>query len=349
MIRVVWVLGLLIAATLPAMAQDTTGVVIVSVRDQSGQPVRDALVSIDTDSAAIALRGRTSAQGIIRFPAVRVGSHAIQVIRLGYAPTYSSFTADRVETRVTLELRAIAMPLDSIVVRAARTGLHGLVTTRGMELLPHAPRPVRGATVEILDQRFRARTDRDGRFSIGALGEGSYSVLVRSDGLVTRVVPIYVPPENGVDVTIVLDSMVADYQRRDDVLMREMSLRLREANNPSALVGEHELRAPPGTSLREALREAPSAISRGLILKDDVTCVYLNGEPRNRMTADDILAEDVRAVEVYGLDAKQGTMRPKGWRKQEFCGTGMNEGPLLKFTESYNIARVIVVWTKRRR
>lgn len=347
MIRTGYLLALLTAATVPAMAQDTTGVVIVSVRDQAGQPVRDALVSIDTDSAATALRGRTSAQGIIRFPEVRVGTHAIQVVRLGYAPTYSTFTADSTETRISLELRAIAMPLDSIVVRATRTGLHGLVTTRGFELMPHAPRPVRGATVEILDHRFRARTGGDGRFSVGALGEGSYSVLVRSDGLVTRVVPVYVPPENGVDVTIVLDSMVADYQRYDDVLMRDMSRRLREANHPSALVGEHELRAPPGTSLREALREAPSAVSRGLVLKDNVTCVYVNGEPRHRMTADDILAEDVRAVEVYGLDAYGGTMRPQPFTG--FCGTSVYPGLLLKFTESFNVARVLVVWTKRRR
>lgn len=349
MIRRLCFLALVTAAAVPVMAQDTTGVVVVSVRDQAGQPVRDALVSIDTDSAAIAQRGRTSAQGLIRFPDVRIGSHAIQVIRLGYAPTYSTFTADSIETRLSLELRAIAMPLDSIVVRAARTGLHGLVTTRGMELLPHAPRPVRGATVEILDQPFRARTGRDGRFSIGALGEGSYSVLVRSDGLVTRVVPIYVPPDNGVDATFVLDSMVADYQRRDDVLMREMSTRLRQANNPSALVGEHELRAAPGTSLREALREAPSAMSRGLLLRDDITCVYVNGDPRPRMTADDILAEDVRAVEVYGLDAFKSTMAPRPWLKQQFCGSGTEEGPLLDFKVSYNIARVLVVWTKRRR
>jgi phytoene dehydrogenase-like protein len=32
-----------------------------------------------------------------------------------------------------------------------------------------------------------------------------------------------------------------------------------------------------------------------------------------------------------------------------FCGTGTHEGPLITFRESYNVARVIIVWLKRRR
>jgi hypothetical protein len=344
-------IGLAIGLLIHAPALLAQGTVSGVVRNELGQPVAEALVSIDPDSAGSALRTRTDAEGRFRIVNVRTGRHELQVVRLGFAPHYATIEVGTGETGLTIEMTRIPIQLDSIVVRAARTGLYGTVATRGWELLQHEPRPLRDVTVEILDTPYRARTSADGRFSVAELREGAYSLLVRVDRFASRIVPVYVPPEGGVDVTIVLDSMVADYQRRDDYLMRDISRRLREATNPSAMVPLHELAGPPGQSLRDALRAAPSAITRGLVLRDDVTCVYVNAEPRPRMIADDILAEEVQSVEVYGAFARGGTMAPPSpWRIGEFCGTGMNAGPIGASKEvSYNVARVIVVWLKRRR
>ncbi|HEX9564807.1 MAG TPA: carboxypeptidase-like regulatory domain-containing protein [Gemmatimonadaceae bacterium] len=335
--------------TRAVVAQDTVGSVSGIVRDELGQPIVDALVVIDAESTS--QRTRTDASGRFRFTSVSIGRHELDVVRLGFAPHRSTIEVGTVELGLTIELQTVPVRLDTIAVQATRPGLYGTVATRGMELLPHAPRPLRGVTVEILDTPHRTSTDGDGRFRVEQLGEGSYSILVRLDRYASRMVPVYVPPAGGVDVTIVLDSTVAEYQRRDDFILRDISRRLREATNPSALIGLHELAAPDGTTLKDALRVAPSALSRGLVLKDDVTCVYIDGKPQPRMTAADIVASDVQTVEVYGTFARGGTMTPPGpWPLGGPCGSGMRQSPGEHHrTDAYNVARVIVVWMKRGR
>jgi len=350
-----WV-GVAAAIVLPGLllAQDSTGTIAGIVRDELGQPVRNALVVIDAESET-AQRTRTNAEGRFRFLDIRVGRRDVQVVRLGFAPHREWIEVTAAGIEITVEMRRAPVLLDTVAVRAARPGLYGTVSTRGMELLPHEPRPLRGVIVEVIDQPYRATTDADGRFSLERLGEGAYSLLVRLDRYQTRMVPVYVPPEGGVDISVVLDSTIADWQRRDDYQLREISHRMREAINPSALVGLHELVSPEGTTLAEALRVAPSALSRGLLVRNDVTCIYVNGLPRPGMVASDILASDVQAVEVYGTmfrGRSQFTQAPEiPWPLGTFCGTGTAQGPSRNagLGVSYNIVRVLVVWTKQRR
>lgn len=353
--RLRWlVVSALISAPHVLGAQDSTGTVAGIVRDELGQPVHDALVVIDAESET-AQRLRTSTAGRFRFVGIRVGRRDLQVVRLGFAPHREWIDVTTAGIEVTVEMRRAPLLLDTVAVRATRPGLYGTVSTRGMELLPHDPRPLRGVIVEVIDQPYRATTDAAGRFSLDKLGEGAYSLLVRLDRYQTRMVPVYVPPEGGVDISVVLDSTIADWQRRDDTQLREISHRMREATNPSALVGLHELVSPEGTTLAEALRVAPSALSRGLLVRNDVTCIYVNGFPRPGMIASDILASEVQAVEVYGTMMKgrsTGTQAPEvPWLLGTFCGTGTFQGPGQNYNKgiSYNIARVLVVWTKQRR
>jgi hypothetical protein len=328
------------------------------VRDGFGAPIRDAVVVIDPDSAS--QRTRTSADGRFRIDSVRFGEHTLQVARIGFRPLRTMIDVHATGLDVVIVMDPVPVVLDTISVRVARTGIHGTVSTRGISLLPHEPRALRGATVEVLDRPYRTTTDRDGTFRIDDIGEGSYSLLVRLDRYQSRIVPVLVPETGGLDVTVVLDSTIADWQRREDYQLRDISRRLREATNPSAFVSAAELVGPEQMTLKDALRVAPSTLSRGLVIKDDVTCVYVDGQPRPGMTAGDIFADEVHAVEVYGVFAKGNTMAPPvPWLLGTFCGTGSRQGPSgqpdlapgirRSRLEADNFARVIVVWLKRRR
>jgi len=348
----------LLLMTRALTAQTPTGVVTGTVRDEIGRPVRDAVVVLDAETAP--MRVRSGAEGQFRIESVPVGSHELQVVRIGFRPHRSRITVTESGIEVAVVIEHAPMLLDTVAVRVARTGIHGIVTTRGISLLPHEPRPLRGAIVEILDSPYRTTTTADGRFSVGALGEGAYSLLVRIDRYQSRVLSVYVPPDGGVDMTVVLDSTIADWQRREDMELREISRRIREATNPSAFVSMAELAGPEGMTLNDALRVAPSALSRGMIVRDDITCVYIDGDPRPGMTAGDILAADVQAVEVYGINAKGGTMVPRRpWQMGTFCGTGNRMGPFDRGQvmrgerrsrlDMDNWVRVLVVWLKRGR
>jgi len=339
-------------------AQTATGFVAGMVRDEVGRPVREALVVLDAETTP--MRVRTSAEGRFRIDRVPVGGHELQVVRIGFRPHRSRISVTETGLEVAVTLDVAPMLLDTIAVRVSRTGIHGIVTTRGISLLPHDPRPLRGAIIEVLNSPFRTTTAGNGRFSLGEIGEGAYSLLVRIDRYQSRIVSAYVPPEGGLDLNVVLDSTIADWQRREDMELREISRRVREALNPSAFVSAVELAGPERTTLAEALRVAPSTLSRGLLVKDDISCIYVDGVPKPGMVASDFLAEDVHAVEVYGINARGGTQAPlKPWQMGTFCGTGTRQGPFARAElppgarpsriEADNIARVVVVWMKRGR
>lgn len=353
---------LLLLATWPVTIEAQSPASLTgTVRDSTGRPVRDAVVVVDFETAA--LRTRTDSTGSFRFAAVAVGRHEIQFARLGFRPHRATIDVPSTGLDVTIVLEPIAIPLDTVAVRVSRPGVYGTVSTRGMSLLPHEPRPLRGAIIEVLDSPHRTSTTADGRFSLSAVGEGAWSLLVRLDRYQSRVVGAYVPPDGGVELNIVLDSTIADWQRREDNELREISRRIREANNPSAFVSAAELVGPAGMTLATALRNAPSTLSRGLLVKDEITCVYIDGVPRPRMTANDIDAGDVHAVEVYGLDGRGGFQQPSHqWPSGTFCGTGFKQGPGWRppagegprgysapAREADNLARVLVVWMKKGR
>lgn len=332
-----------------------------TVRDVLGNVIPGAVVVIDADSAA-SLRTRTSADGRFRIEGVTVGKHELQVARIGFRPVRSSIDVPPGGLDVPVSMEPVPALLDTVSIRVARTGIHGVVTTRGISLLPHEPRPLRGAIIEVLDTRHRTTSGRDGSFRIDGIGQGAYSLLVRLDRYQSRMLPVIVPEGGGLDVTVVLDSTIADWQRREDYEFREISRRIREARNPSAFVSAAELVGPYDMTLKDALRVAPSTLSRGLLVKDDVTCVYVEGKPQPGMTTSDILAHEVHAVEVYGITATGSTSAPAvPWLLGTFCGTGTRQGPGWRPSRGEgprgfvhrepidNVARVVVVWLKRRR
>jgi hypothetical protein len=347
-------LGIVVTTgTLPLHAQ---GPAVVSgvVRDESGAPVREALVVIDPDS--LSLRARTDTTGRFRIAGVPTGTYEVRVVRIGFRPHSQMIDVVGRELEIAIELGSAPIPLDTVAVRASRPGLYGLVITRGISLLPHEPHALRGARVEALSQPHTANTGPDGRFSMPQLGAGAYAVLVTLNGYATRMVPVTVPPDGGVDITVTLDSLYADYQRWDEDQKRGISWRVRRATSPAAFVPLHELDLE-AKDLRDGLRYSYSLLSRGLRITTG--CIYLNGQPRTEVALQDIDPKDVEALEVYVPGTLEVPDRlppfPTGTPCEALWGTSVSAtsasrgiSARVPIRSRGNKDTVIVIWTRGR-
>lgn len=78
-------------------------------------------------------------------------------------------------------------------------------------------------------------------------------------------IPVTIPSDGGVEITVTLDSLYAEYQRRDDDQKRGISWRMRRAISPAAFVPLHEIDTEQ-KNLKDAIRYSYSLLSRGLII-----------------------------------------------------------------------------------
>jgi hypothetical protein len=287
----VWMFGLSLTTTV--LHAQGTAVVSGVVRDEAGAPIREVLVVIDPDS--LSLRTRTGADGGYRIT-VPTGRYEVRVVRIGYRPQSHTITVTAPSTELNIVLQAVAIPLDTVAVRASRPGLYGLVVTRGIALLPHEPRVLRGARIEAVNSPHNVTTGADGRFNMPQLNAGAHSVMVSLEGFVTRLIPVTIASDGGIELTVVLDSLYAEYQRWDEEQKRGISWRSRRAISPSAFVPLHEIDLE-AKDLRDGIRYSESLLSRGLVIRDG--CIYLNGQPRTELALQDIDPRDVEAIEIY--------------------------------------------------
>jgi Carboxypeptidase regulatory-like domain len=341
------------AGTLQAQA---TAVVSGVVRDEVGRPIPEALVVIDPDS--LSLRARTSAAGRFRISGVPSGSYEVRVVRIGFRPHSRRIEVAGRELEFEVELSSVPIPLDTVAVRASRPGLHGLVVTRGISLLPHEPRAIRGAQVEALNTPHTVRTGADGRFSMPQLPAGAHAVFVTLDGYVTRMVPVTVPYDGGVEIMVTIDSLYAEYQRWDEADTRSIGWRVRRATSPATFVPLHDIDLD-AKDLRDGIRYSYSLLSRGLVIRGG--CIYLNGKPRTELELQDIDPEDVVALEVYPPGTLQDPDRlppfPIGTPCERLWGTSALDKQASRgraqsrvaMRARGNILIAIVVWTRGRR
>ena len=350
--------ALLLGIVITTGVVQTQGTATVSgvVRDETGAPVREALVVIDPDS--LSLRARTDTAGRFRIAAVPAGRYEVRVVRIGFRPHSRTIDVIGRELDVVIELRSVPIPLDTVAVRASRPGLYGLVVTRGISLLPHDPRALRGARVEALNQPYSASTGSDGRFSMPQLNAGAHAVLVTLDGFSTRMVPVTIPVDGGVEITVTLDSLYAEYQRWDDDQMRGISWRVRRATNPAAFVPQHEIDLE-AKDLRDGIRYSHALLSRGLRIRGG--CIYLDGKPRTELALQDIDPRDVAALEVYVPGTLEDNDRLPPFPRNTPCD-GLWGPPVSPIAASRGRAAarvpvrnrgnrdiVIVIWTRGRR
>lgn len=137
-------LALLLGIIFTSATLYAQGPAVVSgvVRDENNVPVREALIVVDPDS--LSLRTRTGSDGSYRIT-VPSGRYEVRVVRIGFKPQSHTITVSGQPVELNIVLQTIAIPLDTVAVRAARPGLYGVVVTRGISLLPHEPRALRGA------------------------------------------------------------------------------------------------------------------------------------------------------------------------------------------------------------
>lgn len=348
--------AVLLGVIVTASALEAQGPVVVSgtVRDETGAPIREALVVIDPDS--LRLRARSGVDGRYRIPDVPVGRYEVRIVRIGFRPQSRTIDIAGREVEINFDLQSVPIPLDTVAVRATRPGLHGLVNTRGIALLPREPRVIRGARVQVLNDPHSASSGSDGRFSMPDLAAGSHTVLVSLDGYVSRMVPVTIPADAGVQITVTLDSLYAAYQRKDEDQLRGVSWRIRRATSPAAMVSPLEL--DMDLDLRESLKYAESLLSRGVRLLS--ACVYLNGQARTDLAIQDIDPESIEAIEVYPTGTLQDQDRLPSFPPLTPCGrlwgatpaATVAGGPRVgqtKMRNRGNIFDVLVIWTRGRR
>jgi hypothetical protein len=347
---IAWLMGTVLLTS--AVNAQEPAVVTGVVRDERGGPIREALVVIDPDS--LSLRVRTGADGRYRLT-VPAGRYEVRIVRIGFKPQSQTIQVIAPAIELNVVLQSVSIPLDTIMVRATRPGMHGLVVTRGMSLLPHEPRVLRGANLEVLNTPHNTRTGADGRFSMPQLGAGAHAVMVSLEGFVTRMIPVTILPDGGIEITVVLDSLYAEYQRRDEDQVRGISWRTRRAISPAAFVPLDEIDME-AKDLRDGIRYSYSLLSRGEVIRGG--CIYLDGQPRTELALQDINPKDVVAIEVYPVGTLDDGDRLPPFPKLTPCeniwvspATPLSARSNVRTPRRSrgNVKQVIVVWTKGRR
>jgi hypothetical protein len=283
-------------------------------------------------------------------------------VRIGYKPQSHTIDVAATGVELNIQLQSVAIPLATIAVRVSRPGLHGVVVTRGIELLPHEPRSLRDATIEVLNEPYRVKSGGDGRFSIPQLAAGSHTILVSLDRYATRMMPVTIPPDGGVELTFTLDSLYADYQFRDQQLFRDISWRVRRAESPATFVSAHEF-DPDAKDFRDALRFAHSVLTRGLNLMDTRLrpVIFVDGQRRPDLALQDLKPDDIAnfaGIEVYPGNTLQdglsipGSSANVGFLDADLFGGGQRAPGFSNRTSVRsrgNTTMIIMIWTTKRR
>lgn len=263
------------------------------VRDASGRPLPGAVVVLDPESNPVATR--SGPDGRFRIERVPRGQHRLRVSWIGYSPDDRVLDLNESSVSVEIVLEPLAYQLDTLAVIARRGGIIGRVHT-SVGLVP-----VNNVSVEVLGARRRMRTRADGLFEFPDLPEGGYVIQVRRDGYKTKTISAAVPPLGAVEVVAAMDSITSDKDKRFENRLRDMEWRLHRATpNNLVIVSRQELTLRPGITLDEALRYAPSALRRGMILLSAFVCtIVVDGVPDPVARLNDFRADQVAMIEVH--------------------------------------------------
>lgn len=176
--------------SLAAQAAPTSGKLISTitgtVRDTAGRAVPEAIVYL----AELRRSMRTRADGTFSLPDLTPGDYTIGVRVLGFVPVSERIRIDTGTTSVVFELTPALTSLPSVVTKASRGGLSGVILDGDGKPLRATEIRVQGAGVG------GAKTDSLGEFFI-PVKAGHYLVRVEKPGFERQLVSVTVPPGEG--------------------------------------------------------------------------------------------------------------------------------------------------------
>ena len=125
-------------------AQVDTGMILGTVRDQSGGVVPNAVVTLTNEGTHVTLKTVTNAEGVYQFPALRIGNYTVSAESVGFAKAANSGVALNIQQRLVLDFTLTPGAVSqSVEVTAAPPQLQtqdasvgGVVETRAIENLP---------------------------------------------------------------------------------------------------------------------------------------------------------------------------------------------------------------------
>jgi hypothetical protein len=349
-------LGFLLAADPPPACAQTQGATISGVvRSDAQRPLPGAVVLLDPSDTA--RRAVTDSSGRFRLTDVPVGAHILRILRLGYQPDKQSVDVPDGGVDLIIILERVTN-LDTLHIVARRTGIFGIVVEH------HSFKPLPGATVSILGANARATTASKGEFDLSRIAEGAYLVRVQHRGYASQMLSVVVPPDGGVEIAATLDpSLHAENDKRLGVALSEFEQRARFRGINSAIVARQELSGHLDYSVEDALRFSPTFLKSGLVVRDSITCVFVDGQPAPYATLNDFDARDVLAVEAYGLRADDTHTLSDRWPPGAQCGFGASTAPAssgkvglqpggvssgrVPSAAMRNVATAVVIWLKK--
>ncbi len=302
-----------------ADAQARPGTISGIVRDMTGRALQGATVVVDPGD--FARRTDTDAAGRFRLTGVSRGAHILRTVKSGYQSDEQSIDLPAEGLDVTIALLRFTQ-LDTVPIRAARTGIFGTVFTRG-DL-----HPLDGVNVDVVGAHASAKTPATGRFNFGAVKEGAYVVNVHRPGFQTRMLSVFVPHDGAIELAVAMDSArgITGFKQMSMVLS-EFDERALRRGNRSTVIARQEFAGHYGINLKDALRYSQSFLRSGLIVVDSVVCVFVDGIAKAGATLNDFQAGEVEAVEIYGLYQDYSNTLMDRWPRNMPCGSGETSTP----------------------
>lgn len=302
------IVGLVVLIAVPLSAQGPRTVSGI-VRNAGQTPIAGALVMVD--SAQVLHGARTGADGHFRLPNIPAGHHTIEVASAGYRTYSREFDVSGADVQFDVVLQRAVTQLDTIAVRAGRTGVYGQVL-RSTDLAP-----IESVSVAILGADQAAVTDSAGRYNLPRIGTGNYIVRLTRPGYAERTRSITVERNRGYEFDPLLypDAEARSSARRA-ILQGEMDRRVRE--RLSLLIPRSELGSNPNGDLSLYLNRARTTLTKSMKIPDG-SCIFVDGRPIPGFPLHAFSVGDVEAVEVV-LD---GRLVERLWPYGAPCGQGV--------------------------
>ncbi len=328
-------LALLVAVTHAAPGQGTSATITGTVRDETGRELEHALVALDPATSNV--RTRADVHGRFRFTQVAAGEHVLRVTWIGFTPDERPIRVLDRDIDVTVVLRRSVTALDTVAVRATRSGVYGMI----IDGIDYKPLP--GARVEVLGSApARDTTGADGLYAMGNVRRGAYMLRASRDGYATRVMTVEVPKSGGTRLDVVLDSAAHSGDLRMEMLWADLNARIRASGINSALVTRDELAPRGGVDLEAAIRFAPSFAKKTFYVPT-TACIFVDGMPAPGRTLSDFSANDIEAVEVYGRRGENTGTLMQRWPPKVPCGRPWVNPP----PRQANLVSIVSIWLKK--